>query len=315
METNKELQIKNIKNMEKFKIRKILIPTDFSETAGKALKQAIFMAKTAKADLKLLYVIAPEMNFEANTPIPQGKAFYDNLGENIGTKLNDLCIQINKEHSIEASYELKLGVVYKEICDTAEKENFDIIIMGTHGVSGIDEFFAGSNASKVVAQSDCPVITIQKEGKTGGFKNIILPIKLEINSRQKVDYVIELAKLFSSTVFIVGFTDEKNESAKTRVKQYVMQVEKYLTEFDINYKSTVLYKDNFIDEIMLHAKENNADLIAIINKHDFSFDQIIKGSYTKQFVNHSVYPILSIPVYSDPDLMIYTPYLSGELPE
>ena len=290
------------------------MPTDFSETAGNALKQAIFTARIAKAELKLLYVIRPEMNFEGNVPIPQGKVYYDKLKKALLTKLKNLASQIKKEYIIDVNYEVKSGIVHKQICATSEEENFDIIIMGTHGVSGVTEFFAGSNAYKVVAHAACPVITIQKKPERKGFRNIILPIRLERNSRQKVDYVVELAKLLSATVFITGFTAEKDKASQVKIKQYVRQVEKYLTKLEINYKSTLIFADNFTKEILLHAKKNKADLIAIMNENNFSLDQLVKGPYARQFVNHSAIPVMSVPVYSDPDLITYCPYLSGTLP-
>lgn len=301
--------------MSKYKINKILVPTDFSETATNALKQAVYLAKTAKAELKLLHVIFEGMNYDASVPIPYSKAYNNNLKKNIGKQLELLTIQIKKENAIKVSYKVVFGVAHKQICIIAEKEQVDIIIMGTHGVTGATEFFAGSNASKVVANAGFPVITIQRNIKTKGFKKILLPIRSEMNSRQKVDYVIEIARLFSSTILVTGFADKKDKADQTKVKQYVKQVEKYLSKLKINFKTTELVDDNFTKKILIYATKNKADLIAIMNEHDFSLDQLIKGPYAKQFVNHSHIPVFSIPVYSNPDLMTYSPYLSGAVYE
>jgi nucleotide-binding universal stress UspA family protein len=300
--------------MEPFKIKKILMPTDFSETAGNALKQAISVAKIAKAELKLLHVIYPEMNYDTSVPIPRSNAYYDSIKKSIETKLKEIALQIKKESAIEVSYVVKLGIEHRQICETAEEENIDVIIMGTHGVSGVMEFFAGSNASKVVAHASCPVITIQKTPKSKGFKNILLPIRSEINSRQKVDYAAELAKLFSATIFITGFANKGNKSDLAKVKQYVKQVEKYLKTLDIKSESTIIVGDNFTKDILSQAKINKVDLIAIMNEHDFSLDQLLKGPFAKQFVNHSTIPVMSVPVYSNPDLISYSPFLSGVMP-
>jgi nucleotide-binding universal stress UspA family protein len=297
-----------------FELKKILVPVDFSETSNNALKQAIFMAKAVKAELKLLYVISQAINFDTNIPTPQGEAYYERLKKALLIKFKRIASDISKENTIETDYEVRSGIVYKEICSAAEEFKADMIIMGTHGTSGVSEFFAGSNAGKVVAHAECPVITIRKKPERNGFKNIILPIRLEISSRQKVDYVVELAKISGSTVFIAGFTDEKNKSDQSKIKQYVKQVEKYLSKLNIKYKSTLIFEDNFTKEILLYAKSNKADLIAIMNENSFSLDQLLRGPYAKQFVNHSTIPILSVPVYSDPDLITYSPYLSGALP-
>ncbi len=300
--------------MKKFEIKKILLPTDFSDTANNALRQAIVMAKLAGAELKLLYVIEPEMNFSATIPMPQSEGYYEQLKINLLNKLGKIAQNIESENNIKVTYETRFETVYKQICSVAEDENIDLIMMGTHGNSGVSEFFIGSNASKVVSNANCPVITIQQKAATSGFKTICLPIRAEINSRQKVDYVVELAKLYASTVFIIGYADMNNEEDQIKVKQYVLQVEKYLVKLNVNHNSTFITGDNFTKEIMLHAEKNNADLIAVINETSFSLDHLIKGPFAKQFVNHSTIPVISIPVYSNPDLISYSPYLSGSLP-
>jgi nucleotide-binding universal stress UspA family protein len=300
--------------MKKFEIKKILLPTDFSETANNALRQAIFMARLAKAELKLLYVIEPEMNFSGTLPIPQSEAYYDRLKKNLSNKLKKIASEIHEETAVDVTYETRFDGVATQICDVADDEDFDLIMMGTHGISGISELLAGSNASKVVMQANCPVITIQKKLSAKGFRKIVLPIRAEANSRQKVDYVVELAKLYSASVHITGYAKEGKKQDLTVVKQYVKQVEKYLTSLDITHDTTIIIGENFIKEILIHSKKNKADLIAVMNENDFNLDQLIRGPYAKQFVNHSTIPILSVPVYSDPDLMTYSPYLSGALP-
>ncbi len=298
-----------------FKINKILVPTDFSETASNALKQAVSIASKANAEIELVHVILPGMNYEGNVPIPHGKSYNANLKKNIEKQLENIARQIRKDNTIKVSIKVVLGVPHKEICSIASEEEVDIIVMGTHGVSGVSEFFVGSNAAKIVASASCPVITIQKTPKTKGFKNIILPIRSEFNSRQKVDYVVEIARLFSSTILITGFADKKDKADQTKMKQYVKQVEKYLTKLKMKFNTTILIDDNFTKAILVYATKNKADLVAIMNEHDFTLDQVIKGPYAKQLVNHSSIPIFSIPVYSNPDMMSYSPYMSGAVYE
>ncbi|MEO5991624.1 MAG: universal stress protein, partial [Ferruginibacter sp.] len=128
-----------------FKINKILVPTDFSETASNALKQAVSIASKANAEIKLVHVIIPGMNYEANVPIPHSKSYNANLKKNVEKQLENLAGQIKKDNSIKVSIKVVLGVPHKEICSIASEEEVDIIVMGTHGVSGVSEFFVGSN--------------------------------------------------------------------------------------------------------------------------------------------------------------------------
>lgn len=294
---------------KKFEIKKILVPTDFSDTAANALKQAILIAKKNKASIKLVHAVHSVAITGSELTVPTSEAFYNKVQK---AALQQMKAITTDNNGVDISYEVKMGNSEKVINHTASKEKFDLIIMGTHGTSGAKEFFIGSNAYKVVHNATCPVITVQKKIKNG-FKNIIMPIRLGLHSRQKVDYVVELAKVFNSTVHITGFTSDKNNDSREKVKLYVKQVETYLQKQDISHTSSFIFEDNFTKEILAHAKTLGADLIAIMNDNDFSMEQIITGPYAKQFVNHSDIPVLSIPV-RESEYLSYSPYLSGVSP-
>ena len=300
--------------MDTFKIKKILVPTDYSETAGNALSQAIYMAKLNQAIIKLIHVVTPIYVTTPNSSVSMSDTLYVTMVNEASAELKKIAAKIGQTNAIAVEFDVKVGNVSDEVCEMAEREKIDLIIMGTHGTSGVKEFFAGSNAYKVVNHAGCPVLTIQKKIDQQSLKNIILPIRLEISSRQKVEYAIEIARLFDATIFITGYTDDKNESQQFKVKQYVEQVEKYLTKLNVKHKSISIFADNFTKEILDYAKENKADLIVVMKKHDFSLNQLVKGVYSEQFVNHSAIPILSIPVFTNPDMMTHGTYLVGDLP-
>ncbi|MES2763484.1 MAG: universal stress protein [Bacteroidota bacterium] len=300
--------------MEKFDLKKILVPVDFSTTAMQALKQAVVIAKTSGAAIKIIHV-TQQVYFPADeVAITNNDSINKAISKRSATELKKIVKTIQLTDGIKVDFEMQSGNVIDAICYLAEKEKFDLIIMGTHGISGVKEFFAGSNSYKTVRHSICPVLTIQQNAGTANFKTIVLPIRLERSSRQKVDYVVEMARLFNSTVIIAGYTDDKEESKQFKVKQYVAQVEKYLAKHSITYKSKLIFAPDFAKEILKLAKKSNAGLIVTMKEHDFSMDQLIKGSYSEQFVNHSPIPVLSIPVFNNPDLITYTPYLSGGVP-
>ena len=300
--------------MDTFKIKKILVPTDYSETAGNALSQAIYMAKLNQAIIKLIHVVTPIYVTTPNSSVSMSDTLYVTMVNEASAELKKIAAKIGQTNAIAVEFDVKVGNVSDEVCEMAEREKIDLIIMGTHGTSGVKEFFAGSNAYKVVNHAGCPVLTIQKKIDQQSLKNIILPIRLEISSRQKVEYAIEIARLFDATIFITGYTDDKNESQQFKVKQYVEQVEKYLTKLNVKHKSISIFADNFTKEILDYAKENKADLIVVMKKHDFSLNQLVKGVYSEQFVNHSAIPILSIPVSTNPDMLTHGTYLVGDFP-
>jgi nucleotide-binding universal stress UspA family protein len=298
--------------MKKFGIKKILVPTDFSETAANALRQAIYLAKLNKAEIKLVHVVSPVYITGSELTLPYSQTFFNRIKKSTTDHLKKIAADIKEESENKISCEVKMGNVGEVINYIAKKEKCDLIIMGTHGTSGVKEFLIGSNAYKVVHNASCPVITVQKKTKSG-FKNIIMPIRLGLHSRQKVDYAVDLAQVYGSTIHIVGFTDYKSTSKKEKLKTYVKQVEKYLKKLEIDFKSAIIYEDNFTKEILDYAKKNKGDLIAVMNHNHVSLDQLIKGPYAKQFVNHSDIPVMSVPL-RESDELEFSPYLSGAMP-
>jgi len=304
--------------MKTFDIKNILVPTDFSETAENAVRQAVQIAKTNKAEITLLHIVTPlDITYQKQKPSDKfdHHSLYNKVVKAAENELKRIAKEITEKNSIKVKCIVKVELVIEEvICTIAEEEKADLIVMGTHGSAGVREFFAGKNTYLVVHHAECPVLTIPKKTSKQGLKNIILPIRLESNSRQKVDYAVQIARLFDSTIFITGYTDDTGKSKQNKVKQYVAQVEDYLSKLNIKHTSTSIFSENFTKEILEYAKKNKADLIVVMKKHDFSLNQLVKGTYSEQFVNHSEIPILSVPVYSNPDMIENFSLLVGDVP-
>ena len=304
--------------MKIFDIKKILIPTDFSESAGNALRLAIQIAKINRAEIILLHIVTP---FDITNKMQKisvksdQQPLYNKAVKTMENELKRIAKEITEKELIKVEYIINVELIIDEaICDVAEKEKADLIVMGTHDTKDARAFFAGKNTYLVIQYAECPVLTIPKKMGKRGLKNIILPIRLESYSRQKVDYALQIARLFESTVFITGYTDDTNKSKQNKVVQYVNQVVGYISKLNIKYKSTSIFSENFIKEILEYARKNKADLIVVMKKHDFDLNQLVKGTYSKQFVNHSEIPILSIPVYSNPDTIDDFSLLVGDIP-
>lgn len=288
---------RNTLKAKPIRIKKILVPLDFSECSSNALREAIFMARVLMAEIELIHVITPvyitSTSYEAL--VPYDSLFYKRLMKHASKRLAFVAAEIETKEAIKVRFKTSLNVVYGAILSHAKKINADLIIMGAHGTSGIKEFFVGSNAYRVVSEAECPVITVQKRITKKGFNKIVLPVRAELNSRQKVNLVATLAKAFMATILITGYVKNNDPVKKRKVKLYMKQVETFLAKEAINFKSTFISNQNFTKAIIQHAKINRANLIAIMKNHDFGFDQLLTGPYAQQFVNHSSIPVLSVP--------------------
>jgi|SRR6185312_116106 len=280
--------------MKTQEIKRILIPTDFSETGLLAMEHAVFMARLLKAHLFLLHVVE---NFEYSYSIYEPEVL---IVENEGAyeiakeKTERLAARISKENAINVTALVGSGRAAQGIADAVKENHIDLVIMGTHGVQGFEEYFIGSNAHKVVNTGICPVITIQQHATKKGFTNIVMPIDNSLYSRQKTDHVIRMANLFGSKVHILGLlsSNEKIDEKKFGIK--LDSVENALKKAGIRYDRKTVKGKNIADEALKYADEVKADLIVIMTDHESALKGNFLTGHARQIVNHSTIPVMSI---------------------
>jgi len=296
-EINGIKNIKKLKAMKTFAIKRILVPTDFSETGKLAIEHAAYMAKLCKAHLYLLHVVE---SFEYAYSEYEPEIIVKDLEgvQSVATeKLEKLAAKLASEHSIKVTTLLNTGKPALGIADSVKDNNIDIIIMGTHGAKGFEEFIIGSNAHRVVNVSPCPVITIQASAKDIRFTNIVMPIDNSMYSRQKVNYVIELASHYKAKIHMVGLLDSNEEMTETDEKKFNIKldaVENILKQSGLSYVRKLVKGHNIAVEAMKYSNEVNGDLLVIMTDHESSLSGVFMGPLAKQIVNHSKIPVMSI---------------------
>jgi nucleotide-binding universal stress UspA family protein len=274
-------------------IKNILIPTDFSETANLAVAHGAHMAHLFKAKIYLLHSVETTMYVGGpGEPVlvQEAEKMY-NLGVE---QLNKVAEEIKQKYDVDLVTLTVSGKPAAAITQAVKDNNIDIIIMGTHGASGFEEFFMGSNAHKVVNLSPCPVISIRLTTKNIGFSNIIMPIGNDLHSRQKVNNVVDIATKYNSTVHIVGLleTNDPIDDKKFGIK--LETVEHAFKKENIKYTKNLVRAHNPAVEAMKYSDENGGDLIVIMTQHESDLTGIFMGAGAKQIVNHSKIPVMSI---------------------
>jgi nucleotide-binding universal stress UspA family protein len=214
-------------------ISKILIPYDFSETADLSLEHAVFMAKLMKADITLLHIVETVSFTSAISHALSG--FEQKIESATNEKLEQLARDIHMKSGITLTVRTEVGRIYKKICSVAKEIDADIVIMGTHGVSGYEKFSVGTNTSRVVQEAPCPVLSVQTHAKGLGFKKILIPIDETSDSRQKVPFAVALARYYSSHITIIGLINFTGSDLIRKFKIKVEQVEEYVAKHELNY--------------------------------------------------------------------------------
>lgn len=274
--------------MKKEKI--ILVAIDFSKCSIKALEYAICMANEMNANVLMVYVDKPQST----------ESVYSRRGSEYMEKINKLFEKILKKYHNQLKgkldYKIRKGKVYVEISNQAKYSDVHLIVAGTHGVSGFEEFWIGSNAYKIVTSAPCPVITIRESfiWNQKHFKKIILPIDSTMETRQKVKFTTELAKYFNSEIHVLGVYSTNVKDVKNIVESYSKQALDYIEQAGVKCERHFKLCENISEGAIEYAKENRAELIAIMTDQEKSAKNIWLGPYAQQMVNHSPVPVLSI---------------------
>jgi nucleotide-binding universal stress UspA family protein len=274
-----------------FKTKRIAVPTDYSASATVALEYAVELAKVFDASITLIHVL--EEGAYAGIFSPSNKTEYVEK-ERAQLRLQDEAHRLEKEHGISVSQVIRSGRVYDEIILAVEEAEADLVVMGTHGVSGWAEFFAGSNAFRVVTQTPCPVLTIQEHAKKRGFKNIILPLDRTPETRQKVQYASTLAKKFGATIHIASLLLEDSEEVRYDFAKKVKQITDYLDKEGIAHEENILIGDNLATMTMNYSESKKGDLIVMMTEQEYNLTGFLMGPFAQQIVNHCKLPVLSI---------------------
>jgi universal stress protein A len=147
-------------------IRRILAPTDFSELSKQGLKSALELAQSFGAELLLLHVVdPPAYPVEGIVPSHLGAPLMDDLERQASTELAQMLPEAPASR-VNVSRRVGVGIPHRKIVEVAEEEEADLIVLTTHGRTGLSHLIMGSVAEKVVRTAPCPVLTIRPTAAT-----------------------------------------------------------------------------------------------------------------------------------------------------
>lgn len=269
---------------------KILAAVDFSECSMNAFRHALNYARKIDTDLTLVWVDPETFKFissaeEKKEATIRAREAFDGIWKQYK---NDL-------PSGELKYLIKRGQVYEEVVKTAVEEEADLIVAGTHGVSGFRDFWMGTNAFRLIMASPMPVLTIRESAApVDNIDNIIVPIDSTVESKQKNEIVAAFAKHFHSTVHVVSVYSSKMEELRQLVDTHSKETLQYFEQENITCEYGYREGSNVTTMALEYARANNADLIVIMTEQEIKASNLWMGPYAKQMVNYSEIPVLSI---------------------
>jgi nucleotide-binding universal stress UspA family protein len=144
-------------------IRRILHPSDFSRASGAAFKKAVEMAKAGRAELMVVHVASPVVPMAAGEGYVSPK-MYEEIAASTrawAQKQLDKLLAKAKQAGVRAKGFVLDGSAHEQIVRFARSKHADLLVLGTHGRSGLAKLFLGSVAGRVVAAASCPVLTVR----------------------------------------------------------------------------------------------------------------------------------------------------------
>ena len=272
---------------------KILVPIGFSEQSILALGQAFNLAKIKNSDVVLLSVVKEQSMMQS--------LFVDDLTDQlklkVKQKLNELAKQYGDKFGVSVDTMVSKGKIYEQINEVAELISADLIVMGTNGSQGNKSKLIGSNAEKVVRLSKCPVITIKGKDNRIGCENIILPLDLERQTKEKVTYALEYARYWNATIRVVSVVLRDNQEVREKLKKNINQVHDFIVNAGVKCSAELIEGGKKItlgNFVFQYEKKFDADLIMIMTKQEeLSLSNNISDT-ARYIINNSEIPVMSI---------------------
>lgn len=225
----------------------VLVPMDFSKVADTAINHAAMIADSFRGEVHLFHVVS------SDKAIDEAKQ-----------KLEEKCRESVERYQVPFEYIIRKGSIFEEIGKVAEEIGAMLVVMGTHGLKGI-QHITGSYALRVIANSKVPFIVVQNKKSKGSIRNIVLPIQVSDETKSKLPITSSIAKHFGATIHIF-LAKESDDFLKTRINRELIFSRNYFDERHINYEvEFAKSSNNYIKQMLEYANQINVDMIAIVN--------------------------------------------------
>ncbi|WMJ72938.1 universal stress protein [Cytophagaceae bacterium ABcell3] len=279
-------------------MKRVLVPTDFSEFSDYAIAVAKYIAKKKNAIIKLLHVIeepyTPKFSATGDMVFEDDmhKIFILKLMEKTTKRLHKQAEKVSAD-GIKCETDVVIDRAYTGINNEVEDSEAGLVVMGSKGTgSDIDDFFIGSTAEKVIRKSKVPVLTVKSKPEDFRLKNIVFASDFEEDITHLLQRVVKFAEIFNAKLHLlrVNTPGKFLSSSMSRSK-----IDEIIRNYglDNNYSVNV-YADSSEEEgIRNFASEIDADLVVLGTHGRTGFSQFFKSSIAEDVAGHSALPVLT----------------------
>ena len=262
----------------KMAAHRILVPFDFTRVSDIALQHATVLGKALGSELVLAHIVPSKQE------VPEARL-----------RMNELVEATRATYPAVQSV-LRIGSLLEDIDDLAVVLDAQLVVLGTLGVKGM-QFITGGRALRIVTECTVPVV-ITQENPCGpnGYDDIVVPLDLHQDTKQKLSIVADMVRHFNGRAHIIS-PAESDEFLRNQLVRNVEYAEAYFAERGIPSTTRISEEHGtaFIKDVMRYAAEIKADLISIMNLHEKSLMGILGPSYAQRIItNEDEIPVLVI---------------------
>lgn len=278
-------------------MKNILFPTDFSPNADNALNFAVEICRKVNGNLLLFHAYSVQL-IDPNMPAEIYLSAYQEEEKSAKERLEDLSKRIidtnkniNGQNMFQTDAVVTQGLPVEEILSVIGDYKIDLVVMGTHGSSGITELILGSNSASVIENSPVPVLAIPGNASYKHISNIVYAyddIKSGLPAFQKL---LSFADIFRADITLLHIIESKNNTEEMNKKEF--EKIKSTTSYE-NIKLELVKEENILEGINDYVYSNNVDVLAMAIKKRNLLDKIFNRSLTKKMAYHTRIPLLAL---------------------
>lgn len=271
-------------------MKKVLFPTDFSDTASNAYGIAASFARAYQAELVLLHIVEPPAK-----ALRFVTEYNDELSIRESRKIADAFIAANPLENVDVSRMVKIGKPFKMIAEAAFEIDPVVVVMGTHGASGFSEEFIGSNTRRVLKLAACPVVSVPENMTKASASHILVPLDLSHPVKENFEFGLGICKQFGAQMRILsvmapGSTESQWKELEEKLNTWVDRAKTQ----GVQAVGEIVTTSEYIPEVILtYAKENDFGMICMMTIRDHGIKEFVMGSTAKKIIHRATVPVVA----------------------
>ncbi len=276
-------------------MKSILVPIDFSVQAKYAAKVAASIANHTNSKIFLLHMlelptgVIDPASYGSSSNTPTALLFLKRAHE----KFEEFK-KLSFFDGLEVEDSVLFHKAYDGIIDESKKQNVNLIVMGSQGVSGFEEMLIGSNTEKVVRNANVPVLVIKKDIDDFKIENIVFASNFKYKNRVSFQDILNFSSLFNAKLHLLKINTIHNFET---TKESSDAIRNFINEFDLGDYTLNIYNDTSVESGILNfSKVIDADIIVLNTHGRRGLAHLFNGSIGEDLANHAKLPVVTFKI-------------------